>query len=73
MISKKHLIQVEKEHWLTVENDVNEWAKANVPDTYNYSSRAAYWYSALRAGIITQDLYDYAREYFGNLWDYTGD
>jgi len=73
MISKKQLIEAEKEHWQSIISDVMAWAKANVPDIYNYSSRASYWQAALSAGIIDRDLYDYARKYYRDLWDYTGD
>lgn len=73
MISKKQLIAAEQEHWEHTKKIVNDWARVNVPSQYNYSSRATYWGSALRAGIISRDMYDYARNCFGNLWDYTGD
>lgn len=73
MISKQQLTQAEKEHWEHTKNLVNEWARANVPEQYNYSSRATYWGSAMRADIITRDMYNFARNHFGDLWDYTGD
>lgn len=73
MISKKQLTAAEQEQWEHTKNTVDEWARANVPTQYNYSSRATYWRSALSAGVINRDMYDFARERFGNLWDYTGD
>ncbi len=73
MISKNQLILAEQEHWKHTSNTVDEWAKNNVPNEYSYSSRATYWGSALRAGIINKDMYDYARTRYGNLWDYVGD
>lgn len=56
-----------------LEKTVNSWAKTHVPTEYNYNSRATYWGSALRAGIITREDYDLARAYCGQLWDYVGD
>lgn len=73
MINKRQLTAAEQEHWEHTKNIVNDWARTNVPSQYNYNSRATYWGSALRAGIINQDMYDFARERFGDLWDYTGD
>ena len=73
MISKKQLTAAEQEHWENTKNIVNKWARANVPSQYNYSSRATYWGSALSAGIISRDMYDFARDRFGDLWDYTRD
>ena len=73
MISKNQLILAEQEHWDHTRNTVDEWAKSNVPDQYAYNSRSAYWGSALLAGIINNDMYDYARTRYGNLWDYVGD
>lgn len=73
MISKKQLILAEQEHWDHTRITVDEWAKTNVPDQYNYNSRATYWGSALLAGIITQEEYDYARTRYANLWYYVGD
>jgi hypothetical protein len=49
------------------------WAETNVPNEYSYNSRAAYWGSALRAQIITQDEYNLGRSHYRNLWDYVGD
>ena len=51
MINKTQLTAAEKEHWEHTKNLVNDWARANVPEQYNYSSRATYWGSAMRAGI----------------------
>lgn len=73
MINKTQLTAAEQEHWELTKNMVDIWARENVPNQYNYSSRATYWRSALSAGIINRDIYELARERFGNLWDYTGD
>jgi len=73
MISKKELILAEKEHWSTTVDTVYQWAKVNVPEQTMYNSRMTYWGSALTAGIISRDDYDYARQYYGNLWSYVGD
>lgn len=54
-------------------NLVENWAKENVPNEYSYNSRATYWRSAMIAGIITQEQYDCAGDFYGNLWFYTGD
>ena len=64
---------ISNQHWEHTKNIVNEWARVNVPSQYNYSSRATYWGSAMRAGIISRDMYNFARDRFGDLWDYTGD
>lgn len=73
MINKTQLIAAEQEHWEHTKKLVDNWARTNVPNEYNYNSRATYWGSAMRAGIISQDMYDYAQNHFGDLWDYTGD
>jgi len=73
MISKNQPTAAEQAHWEHTKRIVDDWARANVPSQYNYSSRATYWGSALRAGVINKDMYDFARDCFGNLWDYTGD
>lgn len=50
-----------------------DWAKVNVPDTFNYNSRASYCRSAVAAGIITMEDWKNLSEYFGDLWWYVGD
>ena len=59
--------------WENLKDDVNTWARANVPEEYHYSSPATYWYSALSEGIITRHQYNFAQDRFGDFWDYTGD
>ena len=59
--------------WKTIVDIVNQWARQNVPEQYNYNSRMTYWGSALTAGIITEEVYDYASTQYGRLWDYVGD
>ena len=73
MISKSKLILAEKEHWNALVDKVYTWCRSNVPDQLNYNSRATYWGSALRAGIINKEEYDLARTQYANLWDYVGD
>ena len=38
-----------------------------------YVSRATIFTRALNEGIITEDTYNEAREYYGSLWNYVGD
>lgn len=57
----------------SVINRVNTWARHNVPNDYNNSSRRVYFRAALTAGIITPDEYNSAENYYGNLWTYVGD
>lgn len=38
-----------------------------------YVSRATIFRYALNDGKITEDVYNQAREYYGRLWNYTGD
>ena len=52
---------------------VHNWAATNVPTQLAYNSRATYWASARNAQIITEEQYDFASSYYGNLWCYTGD
>lgn len=73
MISKKQLEQAEREHWQHLEDAVIQWAKVNVPEQYNYSSKASYWRSAVTAGIITEDDLKLAYHMYGHMIDYTGD
>jgi len=57
----------------TIITRVSTWARTNVPDDYNNSSRMVYFNKAFVAGIITKDELEDARIYYGRLWDYTGD
>lgn len=54
-------------------NIAAEWARVNVPDTFNYNSRASYCQSAVAAGIITKEDWNNLSEYFGDMWWYVGD
>lgn len=56
-----------------IEDKVISWARENVPEQYNYSSRAAYWRSAKQAGIITEEDLSQAYKVYGHMIDYTGD
>ena len=38
-----------------------------------YGSRASLWGCGLRANKVSEELYDKARVYYGNLWNYVGD
>lgn len=38
-----------------------------------YGSPAAFWATALRAGLVTQAEYDRARHLVGSGWNYRGD
>lgn len=38
-----------------------------------YVSRSAIFGRAYNEGRITSEVYDEAREYYGRLWNYTGD
>ena len=38
-----------------------------------YVSRATIFNRALNEGKITKDIWNEAREYYGRLWNYTGD
>ena len=72
------ITQEQREFFQTIDvtmiiNLVDNWSKENVPNEYYYNSRAAYWGSALRSQIITQDEYNLGRSHYRNLWDYVGD
>lgn len=73
MITRKQLTIAEKDHFKALMVKVILWAEINVPNEYLYNSRAAYWGSALRAKIITQDEYQLGQDHYQNLWDYVGD
>lgn len=60
-------------NWQDTVQLVNQWARENVPEQYNYNSRATYWRSAVIAGIISEEVYQTARTHYGRLWDYVGD
>lgn len=55
----------------------------DIPKLYNelenqdpeggYCSRATIFGNALRNGKISEEVYKKAREYYGRLWNYTGD
>lgn len=38
-----------------------------------YDSRQSLWARGLNAGVLSQELYDMAKEYYGKLWNYSGD
>jgi 2-hydroxy-3-keto-5-methylthiopentenyl-1-phosphate phosphatase len=52
---------------------VNEWARENDTNSYNYSSRMTFFRNAFHAGIITEDQYQASEKYYGGLWNYVGD
>lgn len=52
--------------------DLYNTLKGNYEDG-GYVSRAAIFNRALNEGIITEDTYNKAREYYGSLWNYVGD
>jgi hypothetical protein len=64
---------VDNEKAKEIYNRAYEWARVKVPSQVNYNSRATYCGSAFGAGIITEEELDILREYFGDLWCYTGD
>lgn len=58
---------------VALDSMVREWARKNAEETYNYSSRAAWYGKARQAGVITRTEFAAARKAAGELWDYTGD
>lgn len=54
-------------------NKVNQWARENDTDSYNYSSRMTFFKNAFHAGVITEGQYEESKKYYGRLWDYVGD
>lgn len=44
-----------------------------IPDIYNYSSKATACRAGLSSGLITQNEYDFVKAQSGAFWDYTGD
>lgn len=59
--------------WHDLLTRVHTWASENDLESYNYSSRYTYWTHALNAKVITEEEYQTAKKYYGNIWDYTGD
>lgn len=56
-------------------NDIDELYR-KLEDTNpagGYVSRATIFMDALNRGLITRDTVNEAREYYGRLWNYTGD
>jgi hypothetical protein len=51
------------------------WAIQNVPDEYTLSSRVTFWNSALDAGVITQNEYEFVKTQYcnqvPNMWNQT--
>jgi len=60
------------EERLLIEKATKDLTK-NYPTEANYSSRASLWGCGLKDGIVTKELYDSARTYYGRLWHYVGD
>jgi hypothetical protein len=52
---------------------VCKWGKEFDSDTYNYGSKATLWRNAKADGIITQQEYDFADNYYGEMFYWTGD
>jgi hypothetical protein len=57
----------------TLVEKVNEWAKNNSLEDFNYGSPSRYWASAKAAGLISQKEHDYIRDWMGDRFYYTGD
>ena len=66
-------MKIHNREFTDVVNMVNEWAKDNASVDYYYGTRQSYWAEAMRKGIITQNQYQDASAYYGNLWTYRGD
>ena len=43
------------------------------PIVGNYESKSSLWSLALKDGMVSKELFDSAKKYYGNLWYYTGD
>jgi hypothetical protein len=43
------------------------------PIEANYNSRQSLWSCGLRDGLVSEELYRTAQNYYGRLWDYVGD
>jgi hypothetical protein len=43
------------------------------PIEYNYGSKCSLYQIGINAGIVTEEEYNAARDFYGRLWDYTGD
>lgn len=54
-------------------DDARKMLEEKFPIEANYSSRSSLWGEGLKAGIVTEELYRKAREYYGKLWNYVGD
>jgi hypothetical protein len=52
---------------------VNSWAKENSLEDFNYGSPSRYWASAKAYDVISQQEYDYMRDWMGDTFYYTGD
>jgi hypothetical protein len=62
-VKKSILLIKEKEAELAVE----------YPIEANYGSRCSLWTCGINGGLVSRELYDLAREYYGRLWTYAGD
>ena len=67
---------------MTMSDDQDIWDRYNaicriliteIPDIYNYSSKATACRAGLSSGLITQNEYDFMKAQAGAFWDYTGD
>jgi hypothetical protein len=56
-----------------IDDRVRKWARANVPDVYNYSAPASWYRAAVSAGVITRAESDMMMTYYGDTWNYAGD
>jgi len=58
---------------ITLINDTTKDLSSSYPIDAAYSSKASLWRDGLADGSVTRELYDAAKDYYGRLWNYTGD
>lgn len=44
-----------------------------LPIEYAYGSKSSLWLCGLNTGLVTQEQFNKARDYYGSLWSYVGD
>lgn len=61
------------EEFKLVYDRVCKWGREFDLETYNFGSKATLWRNAMSNDIITEYEYDFANNYYGEMFYWTGD
>ncbi len=67
------MTEKEQEIFRKKKNEVVEWARNNCSNDLYYGTPYSYWVNAKLEGICSDEEFDTAKIWYGNLWHYRGD